>query len=98
MKMGGHHTEETRKRMSQSQQLRRMKRPQATTLSEGDMVVCPDGSVGLLSHLRIRSACAVQFGSAGPFRRHMWTVLRRATVDEIKDAGLWDVGCNQGYE
>jgi len=65
---------ETRAKMSRAQQLRRMRRPPATAIKVGDMVVCPDGSVGLLSELYTVGGwtCLVQFGASGPFRRYSW--------------------------
>jgi hypothetical protein len=88
-------SEETREKMRRSQQLRRMKKPAAVALREGDMVVCPDGTIGLLSELRAIGLSQVQFGAAGPFRRFSWKNLRRAAPVEIEDEGLHGVGCNQ---
>jgi len=98
MAIGSRHTPETIEKMRRSYQLRRLKRPEATAIKEGDMVICPDGDIGLLSEHRIVGSCAVQFGAGGPFKRYPWKTLRRATMKEIIDAGLHGVGCNQGYK
>lgn len=60
------------------------------------MVVCPDGSVGLLAEIRFPPRlCAVQFGASGPFRRFSLHRLRYASGNDIRDAGLLGVGCSQ---
>ena len=69
-------------------------RKQAQHFAEGDMVLCPDGSVGLLINLAIEPhQCAVQFGASGPVRYFTWRRLQRATGQEIIEAGLLGVGC-----
>jgi hypothetical protein len=73
-------SEETREKMRRSQQLRRMKKPAAVALREGDMVVCPDGTIGLLSELRAIGLSQVQFGAArsGGFRGRICVAPRRS--------------------
>ena len=67
----------------------------ATHLAEGDMVVCPNGRVGLLAELRTEPyRCAVQFGADGSIVLYAWRSLRRATGKEIVLAGLLGVGCS----
>jgi len=69
---------------------------QAKHIAEGDMVICPDGRVGLLAELRIEPhRCAVQFGAAGPTGRYLWRCLQRATGEDIVEAGLLGVGCTE---
>ncbi len=72
--------------------------PQASYLSEGDIVVCSDGSVGLLMELRAFGRSAVQFGASGPVMRYSWKSLRAATETEITEAGLNGVGRNPTRE
>jgi hypothetical protein len=67
----------------------------------GDMVITTRGRMGLLSRLtpdRVRDAVVVVYDAAGTRRSYRSHTLRRATVAEIKAAGLWGVGCNQGDE
>lgn len=83
--------------MPPSPESRESSPPQSTSLKEGDMVVCPDGYVGLLTVLRAIGPSSVQL------RQNVWiclswAVLRRATMAEITAAGLHGVGCNQGLE
>lgn len=104
--IGFHHTEVARAKMRAAKAAKRVARlhhREAEALREGDMVICkPFGrkrhTIGLLVKLRITSPCIVQFGSAGPIEGYAWTSLRRATIQEIKDAGLWGVGCNQAND
>jgi len=64
---------------------------------EGDMVVCADGSVGLLIELNpYPKRCTVRFGADGPDREVL--NFRRAKGPEIIAAGLSSVGCNQANE
>lgn len=63
------------------------------------MVVCADGSVGLLLTLRAYPRySSITFGSDGPVKR--LRKFHRATGREIIDAGLVGVGvgCNQMNE
>lgn len=67
---------------------------QAEHLSEGDMVMCSDGSVGMLCELRAGvNLSTVKFGADGPFQYFWWRDIRRATGKEIFEAGLSGVGC-----
>lgn len=99
MKIGAHHTEATKERMRNTNRVRilrsKTRRAEACALKNGDMVVCSDGTVGLLAHVRVWGTSSVQFGASGPFRQYPWKTLRCATMKEIKDAGLYGVGCNQ---
>lgn len=71
----------------------------AAAIKTGDMVVVPDGSIGLLMHLNLTSkGAAVIFGNNGSPSYFNWQSLRRATMAEIKAAGLHGVGCNQAYD
>lgn len=73
-------------------------RPTARSLRVGDMVVCPDGQIGILDKLEIFSASYVMLGAAGPTLPYSWKDLRLASADEILDAGLDGIGCNQMSE
>lgn len=66
----------------------------------GDMVVTRRGRIGLLSQIwpNAINQAVVQFGAAGPFRAYKLGNLRRATMQEIEEAGLHGVGCNQAEE
>lgn len=98
MKLGSHHSTESKARMRKTRSRPVAPRPEASALHTGDMVVCPDGRVGLLAIVRVWGTSTVQFGTDGPFKQYPWKTLRRATLDEIADAGLEGVGCNQGME
>jgi hypothetical protein len=66
----------------------------------GDMIITTRGRMGVLSRLtpdRVRDATVV-YDASGTHRSYRSHTLRRATVAEIKAAGLWGVGCNQGDE
>lgn len=66
----------------------------ATNLNNGDMVITPDGGVGVLVCLRAIGTSTVTFGAAGPVGSYDWKTLRRATRRESMDAGLDGVGCS----
>ena len=70
-----------------------LKKRVATHIRAGDMVVCPDASVGVLLDVR-GSHAEVIFGPAGPARMYSWRALRQATPEEITEADLDGVGCN----
>lgn len=72
--------------------------PTATVMRNGDMVVCENGRIGLLTELRVMLDSTVQFGADGPIGHYHYRALRRATMDEILAAGLEGVGCNQAHE
>lgn len=59
----------------------------------GDMVVCPDGRVGMIVVLSIRpQETQVAFGSSGPYKSYFWRRLRHATLEDVRRAGLDGVG------
>jgi hypothetical protein len=64
----------------------------AKALRAGDFVVTPDGSVGLLSEIKLFEKSTVQFGASGPYQQWDWKTLRHATLREVNDAGLVGVG------
>jgi hypothetical protein len=65
----------------------------------GDMVVTASGRVGLALHERLTSNHTWKLGIAyvnnGPLSWFPASALRRATMKEITDAGLYGVGCNR---
>lgn len=65
-----------------------------TFLNAFDMVITPDGNIGLLTHV-VKTQATVQFDAAGSSKRYHLSGLRRATEQEIQESGLEGVGCNQ---
>ena len=63
----------------------------------GDFVVnTKTGSIGLLARMSLTTnRCTVRHGASGPTAVWALSNARRATLDEIADAGLSGVGCNQ---
>lgn len=71
----------------------------ASCIKTADMVVTSSGLIGLLVDLSIAPLGAhVQFVNNGKIRRYNWQSLRRATMQEIVDAGMHGIGCNQMYD
>lgn len=90
-------------RMTAAQRIRRfrehLRHRDAEALRVGDMVVCPPANaVGLLVELNVTSPCKVMFCDGWLPLGYSWRGLRRATKQEILDAGLAGVGCNQTLE
>lgn len=70
--------------------------------TSGYFIVCPNGDIGLAVDDKPHpvfpdvTVVVVQFGSDGPFKPFKESVLRYATVDEVKEAGLYGVGGSFG--
>lgn len=95
MQLGKYHKPKTLEKMRAAQTRRRtLAGPHSATLQEFDMVVCPDGTVGLLTTLMLTGPSAVRL-AVNAWQRHDWRALRRATLKEIADAGLEGADCNQ---
>jgi hypothetical protein len=66
--------------------------------SDGYFVVCPSGRIGLAVDDKPHATrpkwtvITVQFGAGGPYQDYLQQALRYATVDEVKDVGLYGVG------
>ncbi len=62
---------------------------EAAYLKNGDAVVCPDGSVGMLADLaHSPDKALVQFGADGPVGAYAKNALRHASMKEWVAAGL----------
>ena len=58
----------------------------------GDAVVTSSGRIGMIS--RLGPTAVVQFGAGGPFGNYRTRLLRLATEDEVRAAGMHGVGFN----
>jgi hypothetical protein len=61
---------------------------------EGDAIITSDMRIGMISRLVSKNYVQVQFGSAGPFVHRRRVSLKLATVQQVKDAGMYGVGFN----